>query len=300
MKTATLANTGVNAQTLYQSTGNVSSPTQQVTVGQFPPLNPTFSRGVQVSDEYVFVKRGTYAVGISLSDLVSLAVNIEPNLSYVPYIITQPVSATGTFAKATLTSNNTNVSDADTVTIGNKTYTFKTALTPTEGEVLIGANADASLLNLIRAINHTGTPDTDYKCAAAHTQVSAASAVTAHAFLLTSLTIGTAANAYASTETAATLSFGGTTFAGGTAAPTFTLTKDSELAVTYLWQYSTDGSTWSTASGTVSGTTFSNGTTATLTCTPTTTGLTGAYIRCQVTNSLGTTNTDGRAVYTIT
>ena len=184
MKTITLTNTGVNAQTIYQSTGTPTQPTQQVTVGQFPALNPTFSRAVQLSNEFVFVKRGTYTVGISLTDLVSIAATIEPNLSYVPYIITQP--------------------------------------------------ANASCV-------HSST------------------------------------------------------------AATFTLTKDSELAVTYLWQYSTNGgSSWSTASGTVSGCVFTNGTTATLTCTPTTTGLTGAKIRCQVTNSLGTTNTDGNATLTIT
>ena len=118
-------------------------------------------------------------------------------------------------AVQTLTSTNTNVSNDDTVTIGNKTYTFKTSLTPTEGEVLIGATSDASSLNLIRAINHTGTPDTHYKCAAAHTQVSAAEAVTNNAFTITALTAGAAANAYATTEVAATLSWGAATMAGG-------------------------------------------------------------------------------------
>ena len=118
-------------------------------------------------------------------------------------------------ATATLTSNATNVSNADTVTVGNKTYTFKTALTPTEGEVLIGGNSNASLLNLIRAINHAGTPDTDYKCAAAHTQVTAAAAVTSNAFLITAITAGLTGDTLASTEAAATLSFVYTTFTGG-------------------------------------------------------------------------------------
>jgi hypothetical protein len=68
--------------------------------------------------------------------------------------------------------------DADTVTIGTKVYTFKTALTPTEGEVLIAVTLAAALLNLIRAINHTGTPNTDYKCAAVNPDVSADAAVT--------------------------------------------------------------------------------------------------------------------------
>lgn len=124
-----------------------------------------------------------------------------------------PVDAVA--ASGTLTSNNTNMDDTDTVTIGTKTYTFKTALTPTEGEVLIGADADGSLLNLIRAINHTGTAGTDYSAAAAHTTVSAASSVTSHAFAITAKTKGVAGNALATTEVAATLSFGGLILAGG-------------------------------------------------------------------------------------
>lgn len=124
-------------------------------------------------------------------------------------------SASAVAASGTITSDNTNVADGDTVTIGSKTYTFKTALTPTEGEVLIGASADASLLNLIRAINHTGTPNTDYKCAAANTQVSAASSVTSHAFAVTALTTGFAGNSIATTETSSHLSWGSTTLTGG-------------------------------------------------------------------------------------
>lgn len=90
-----------------------------------------------------------------------------------------------------LTSDNTAPADGSTVTLGNKTYTFKTTLTPTEGEVLINSTADAALLNLIRAINHTGTPDTDYKCAAAHTQFTADAAVTAHAITVRAKAAGT-------------------------------------------------------------------------------------------------------------
>jgi hypothetical protein len=146
----------------------------------------------------------------------------------------QPFYATGTMVKAvaatvTLTSNNTNVANNATVTIGNKVYTFKTALTPTEGEVLIGADADASLLNLIRAINHTGTPDTDYSCAAAHTQVSAAASVTAHAFVITALVKGAAANAYATTETSATLTFSAATLTGGVDTEDVVLLTDAQV-----------------------------------------------------------------------
>jgi hypothetical protein len=90
-------------------------------------------------------------------------------------------------ATATLTSNNTNVTANDTVTIAGKVYKFVTPVGSTEGNVLIGADADATLLNLIRAINHTGTPNTDYKCAAANARVTAAAAVTNHAFIVSSI-----------------------------------------------------------------------------------------------------------------
>lgn len=125
-------------------------------------------------------------------------------------------SVTLSQSTGTLTSNNTNVSNNDTVTIGTKVYTFKTALTPTEGEVLIGADADASLLNLIRAINHSGTPGTDYKCAAANADVTAATSVTSHAFAVTAIVPGLDGDSIATTETAATLSWGAATLTGGT------------------------------------------------------------------------------------
>lgn len=130
---------------------------------------------------------------------------------WVKYTQSGSAQATGT-----LTSNNTNVSDGDTVTIGTKTYTFKTTLTGVEGQVHISVtNADGSLLNLISAINHTGTPGTDYVAAAANTQVSAASSVTSHAFAVTALAAGTAGNSIATTKVATTLSWGAATLTGG-------------------------------------------------------------------------------------
>src|SRR4051812_16309116 len=48
-----------------------------------------------------------------------------------------------------------NPADADTVTIGGKVYTFKAALSAafTEGQVLIGTTALATLAHLVEAIN---------------------------------------------------------------------------------------------------------------------------------------------------
>lgn len=122
-------------------------------------------------------------------------------------------------ATSTLTSNNTNVANNDTVVINGRTYTFKTNLTAstTANEVKIGADADASLLNLIHAINNTGTPGTDYgSLTTINADVSAASSVTAHAFLVTAKVAGTAGNAITTTTpVGATLSWTGATLANG-------------------------------------------------------------------------------------
>lgn len=118
------------------------------------------------------------------------------------------------FAQNTLTSDNTNVDPADVVTVAGKAYTLVAALTPLEGEVLIGGTADLSLTNLARAINHTGTPNVDYKCAAANTNASS-SAVASHALTFTARTAGAGGNALGLTTTAATLTPGAATFSGG-------------------------------------------------------------------------------------
>lgn len=124
-------------------------------------------------------------------------------------------------ATNTLLSNNTNVSNGDTVTVDNKVYTFKTTMTPAEGEVHIGANADASLTNLANAINKSGgTLGTDYQVAAANPSCtsSAVGATVAHQLNLTSLctgTIGLAGNLMTLAKVAATLTVGGANFSGG-------------------------------------------------------------------------------------
>lgn len=118
------------------------------------------------------------------------------------------------YASAVLTSNGTNVANNNYVEIGGTGYTFVSALSPSEGEVLRGANADASLLNLIRAINHTGTPDEDYSCAAAHPLVSASEAVTAHSVTVTAKVGGPMEN-NSLTKVGSSLSWSTPTMRGG-------------------------------------------------------------------------------------
>lgn len=127
----------------------------------------------------------------------------------------------GAKATSTLTSTNTQVTAGDTVTLFDpisgvtEVYTFVASPT-VEGDVHFVTNADTSLLNLIRAINHSGTPGTDYVKTAASSLVTAATSVTSHAFAVTSIWGGTNGNAIFTSETAATLSWTGTKLASGT------------------------------------------------------------------------------------
>lgn len=63
--------------------------------------------------------------------------------------------------EAVLTGTGT-FSNGETVVIGGVTFTMRTALTPTAGEVLIGANLAASLTNLAAAINGSAGAGTTY------------------------------------------------------------------------------------------------------------------------------------------
>lgn len=132
----------------------------------------------------------------------------------------------GTFASATLAmfSANTNVADGDTVTINDKTYRFKNTMA-LANDVQIGADIQASLTNLIDAVNGTGTAGVNWFAGTTQpTSVTAQPLYTVEAGAFYSVTfmatvIGTAGNAFASTETSAELYFtNGATFKGGGAA----------------------------------------------------------------------------------
>jgi len=129
-----------------------------------------------------------------------------------------PVNAVSSRGTLTVTGGGSNIADGDKVTVDTKQYTFKTLLTPTEGEVLIGLTDTAALLNLLNALNHTGTPGTDYSCAAAHPTV-LGQASTATTLVAEARTKGVIGNSIASTkEIGAALSWDalvlGTTRAG--------------------------------------------------------------------------------------
>lgn len=117
-------------------------------------------------------------------------------------------------ATGTLTSTGV-FTDTQTVVVGGKTYTTQTTLTNVDGNVLIGANAAATLQNLYDAINLTGTAGTQYAAAmTANTRVKA-TAVTATTLVVKALTPGEVGNLIASTETQTNAAWGAATLASG-------------------------------------------------------------------------------------
>lgn len=118
-------------------------------------------------------------------------------------------------ASGTLTGTATNVANGDTVTINGLVYTFQTVLTNVARNVFIGASAAASLTNLFRAITLTGTPGTDYAAATVINPDVTATNPTGTTLVATAKVIGTAANAFATTETSTQLSWGAATLTGG-------------------------------------------------------------------------------------
>lgn len=123
----------------------------------------------------------------------------------IPSVINKAV------ASVVLTSDQTNVAEDETVTVGSVVYTFKD--TPSAAyEVEVGADADTSLQNLVDAING------DLSGTTAHPLVTA-SDVDTHATTITAQNIGYAGNSIASTETSAHLSFATATLAGGVGGP---------------------------------------------------------------------------------
>lgn len=124
-------------------------------------------------------------------------------------------------ATTTLTSTGTAPSDGDSVSVEGQTYVFRTALTnsgTSPYEVLINSTAAAALVNLKKAINASGVAGTDYGTGTLVHPLVTAGAITSTTLVIAANVKGTAQNNYATTVvTGATLSFTGSTLAGGVA-----------------------------------------------------------------------------------
>jgi len=264
---------------------------RQVTIHNFPASNPNFSRAIRATDEYVIIQRGAAQVAFSIPDLITLALTQETGLTWTPPVpLGQPSSATaaGTaYATQALTSDNTNVSDAETVTIGSTVYRFKSTM-DSAYDVQIGTDADSSLLNLAKAINASGTAANYYTGTLIHPTVSASETIAAHVLTATAKAKGVAGNSIATTETSAHLAWGNTTLLGGTgtAVASFIFPAGSEYALTYAWYESADdGATWGSALTTTG--VYNVATPGTLTITNPSFTMNGNYYKCIVTDDAG-------------
>ena len=131
-------------------------------------------------------------------------------------------------ASAVLTSDNTNPSVDETVTIGTganeRVYRFKSTMLAVN-DIKIGASADDTLTNLAGAINGTATVAQAYTGTLAHQDVTSG-AVAAHAITVTAILKGTAGNAIAKAEDSGHLDWdgAGAVFTSGAEGTAFDLT----------------------------------------------------------------------------
>ena len=105
--------------------------------------------------------------------------------------------------------------DTETLTIGTKVYTFQTALTDVDGNILIGASASATIDNLIAGINLTAGAGTAYASSMTTNDAGVYAAVGAGDTM--TLYVNTA-TAIATTTAAANQSWGGAVAVLGTGA----------------------------------------------------------------------------------
>ena len=140
---------------------------------------------------------------LSIVTAKALVIEIKPIQAYL-----------GTAATGVLTSTGVNVTDGDTVTIGSIVYRFKNAMN-TAYDVQIGATAALTLANLDVAIDATGVALTNYFTGTLKHPYVLTTANTATTVSFISARTGDAGNLIATTEAAATLSWGAVTLTGG-------------------------------------------------------------------------------------
>lgn len=163
---------------------------------------------------------GTAATGVLTWDNVAqVADGDTATIGGVAYTFKTTLSAAA--ATTTLTSTGTIPADGDSVVVEGVQYTFRTALTNAGSvpyEVLINASAANALVNLKKAVNGSGVLGTDYGTGTIKHALVTAGAITSTTLVLTANVVGTQGNSYVTAiVTGATLSFTGTTLAGGAA-----------------------------------------------------------------------------------
>lgn len=161
------------------------------------------------------------STGLATTDFTARAIHAGPDALYRAYVSGEnralakksTVVAAATKAVGTLTLAG-NAANTETVVLGTKTYTFQTVLTNVDGNVLIGANASASIDNLVAAITLGTGAGTLYAAATTANSLATATQGAGDTMTATALLSGLAGNSIASTETMGSGSWGAAALAG--------------------------------------------------------------------------------------
>lgn len=120
----------------------------------------------------------------------------------------------GVKATGTLTATGT-INDGDSVLIDDIVYTFKTTITGNAYEIAIGANADAALTNLGKALAVSGVAGTDYGIGTeAHPTVRGGTEASQQLPII-AVSFGTSSNSISTNAIGSNISFATTTLSGG-------------------------------------------------------------------------------------
>jgi hypothetical protein len=164
---------------------------------------------ISVGDQVSISGAGFTPNGVVELSMAELGISIEIAADAGGYVGSDDVAD---HASALLTLAGNAVADEDVV-IGSVTYTWKASVAATADEVLVGADAAASLVNLKAAINDSG--GSGYGSATVENPDVEATTLTATTLLMNAKVGGTAGNSLDSTETMTNGSFGDTTFGSG-------------------------------------------------------------------------------------
>lgn len=117
MKTITLTKTDKSLPPIFISDDTPSIPTQQVTIAHTSRDNPRHPRNIQLSNEFIFVKRaGSPPVAMHVDDFIQLCTHVEPKLSWPP-LFKQNVVMQGSPAviESQFETSNPELSESDNV-----------------------------------------------------------------------------------------------------------------------------------------------------------------------------------------
>lgn len=254
-----------------QSTGSWT-PTA-IRQSQIDQSNPTYPRIFRMDNQYVTLSVPGYIVGVSLSDLITAFIAIEPHLTWPPIITVQPVNVT-VLPPASTSFTLTATSEISITYQWQKSTDAGVSWTNvTNAGVYSGATT-----NTLSISDTTGLNGVFYRC-----NVTNASGTTVSNVV--SITLDPSINTQPSNVSVA-----------APAPASFTVSATGSTTLSYQWQRSDDGgSTWGNQTNTG---VYTGATTSALNISDST-GLNGKKYRCVVTDMNGSVNSSS-ATLTVT